>query len=147
MLQTPRITTARVLTSTAKGSPSQFCKVFLTTYSPASTLQPLHRSFHSSPNQQIKEAFPEPDSPGIRKTKPAWRHPIYTEEQMQSVAVAHREAKTWSDWTALAAVRVLRWGLDLATGYKHDKHNADVGAGGEGKKKPFAMNERKYMIR
>lgn len=95
----------------------------------------------------MKEFFPEPDAPSIHKTRPAWSHPIYTEEQMKSVVVAHREAKNWSDWAALGAVRILRWGLDLATGYKHDKHAPKVDSKGEGQRRPFAMTERKYMIR
>ncbi|KAL9622882.1 MAG: hypothetical protein Q9160_002808 [Pyrenula sp. 1 TL-2023] len=41
-------------------------------------------------------------------------------------------------------VRLLRWGTDLATGYKHPKLG-DKGAAAE--KKPFIMNERKWMIR
>lgn len=58
-----------------------------------------------------------------------------------SVVVAHRDARNLSDRAALAAVRVLRWGLDLATGYKHAKEKARVQAGG----KPFAMNEKKSV--
>jgi len=66
---------------------------------------------------------------------------------MESVVISHREAKTWSDWTALAAIRILRRGLDIATGYKHD-HAVSVGD-----KDPAVANsrsvmtERKYMIR
>lgn len=66
---------------------------------------------------------------------------------MESIVVAHHQAKNFSDWTAIAAVRVLRWGLDLATGYKHDK------AVSLGQKDParatqkYAMTERKYMVR
>jgi len=66
---------------------------------------------------------------------------------MNSVRIAHREAKTWSDWAALAAIRMLRTGMDFATGYKHD-HALSVG-----QKDPkaaiqkYAMTERKYMIR
>ena len=66
---------------------------------------------------------------------------------MNSVVIAHKEAKLWSDKVALAAMRVLRWGLDLATGYKHD-HAVSLG-----KKDPkqanqkYGMTERKYMIR
>jgi hypothetical protein len=40
---------------------------------------------------------------------------------MLSVKVGHRDAKDWSDWVALGAVRVLRWGMDLVTGYRHPK--------------------------
>lgn len=65
---------------------------------------------------------------------------------MDTVVVAHREAKTFSDKLALVGVRVLRWGLDFVTGYRHEK------AAAEHKKNPgavnkFAMNEEKYMIR
>jgi hypothetical protein len=71
---------------------------------------------------------------------------VYTEEQMRSVQVAHREAKTYSDKAALLAVKVLRWGLDIATGYKHEhaaaKHKGDPAAA-----KKYAMTEEKYMIR
>lgn len=66
---------------------------------------------------------------------------------MEAVVIAHRQAKTWSDWTALAVLRTMRWGMDLATGYKHDK------AVSLGKREPaqatqkYGMTERKYMIR
>lgn len=71
----------------------------------------------------------------------------YTKEQMQSIKVAHRDSKTWSDWSAMAAVRVLRWGLDLATGYKHDKAVSLGKKDPAQAKKKYAMTERKYMIR
>jgi hypothetical protein len=51
---------------------------------------------------------------------------------MNAVTVAHRETQTKSDKAALAAAKVLRFGLDLVTGYKH---------------KQGAMTEEKYMIR
>lgn len=104
---------------------------------------PAKRHFSFTPIVS-KEFFPAPNSPQIRETKPAWPHPIYSEEQMTSVAVAHREAKTWPDYVALGAVKFLRWGLDFVTGYKHDKEVAKSQITGQ---KPFAMNERKYMIR
>lgn len=149
MIQTQRLT--RTLTSSHSLTPSQLLKGIAATYQPPSYhSKPRHgsfRTFHTTPSTKIKEFFPEPDSPSIRTTRPAWSHPIYTEEQMNSIAVAHRDAKTWSDRSALAAVRLLRWGLDLATGYKHDPHSPADKAGGQGTKKPFAMTERKYLIR
>jgi hypothetical protein len=51
---------------------------------------------------------------------------------MRAVRVAHRAAKTWPDRIAVLFVRTLRWGLDLASGYKK-------GAG--------QMTARQYMIR
>ena len=75
----------------------------------------------------------------------AWNS--YTEQQMRAVTIAHREAKTWSDWVALTAVRVLRFGLDFVSGYKHDKAVAlskkDLAAA----TRKYAMNEKKYLIR
>jgi ubiquinol oxidase len=66
---------------------------------------------------------------------------------MNQVAIAHREAKTWSDKVALVAVKVMRWGLDKATGYKHEK-GLDVDAKDPlAARKKFAMNEEKYLIR
>ena len=40
---------------------------------------------------------------------------------MQEVKVSHREARDWSDRVAFFAVKVLRWGLDTVSGYKHTK--------------------------
>ena len=105
------------------------------------------RNFSTSRPGFFKEFFPEPDSPHIKTTEAAWQHPVYTYDQMNSVKVAHRDLRSWQDRVAITAVRVLRWGLDLATGYKHD-HAVSLG-----KKDPAAANkkcamtERKYMIR
>lgn len=66
---------------------------------------------------------------------------------MNSVKVAHRDAKTWSDWVALAVIRTLRWGMDLATGYKHDEAVALGVKDPKAANKKYAMTERKYMIR
>ncbi|RDW31158.1 alternative oxidase-domain-containing protein [Yarrowia lipolytica] len=55
------------------------------------------------------------------ETTPMWVHPIYTKEQMENLVVRHREAKTFSDKCALAAIRTMRWSFDLFTGYKHPK--------------------------
>ncbi|KAF2768884.1 alternative oxidase [Teratosphaeria nubilosa] len=91
------------------------------------------RQFSSTKPASIKEFFPAPDTPHIRTTEPAWQHPVYTQEQMEAVKVAHRNAKSWSDYAALSTMRILRWGLDVASGYKKDPHSA--------------MSERKWMIR
>lgn len=72
---------------------------------------------------------------------------MYNEEQMNAVVVAHREAKTTSDKLALAAVKVLRAGLDIATGYRHERA-VDLNAKDpEAARKKYAMTEEKYMIR
>jgi len=71
----------------------------------------------------------------------------YTEEQMNSITISHRETRNMSDKVAFAMVKVLRWGLDLATGYKHDKAvtlgKKDPGAA----EQKYGMTEYKYMIR
>jgi ubiquinol oxidase len=66
---------------------------------------------------------------------------------MRDVIVAHREAKTTSDKLALIAVKFMRWGLDRATGYKHDKA-VDLSAKDPlAARRKYAMTEEKYMIR
>lgn len=60
---------------------------------------------------------------------------MYTEQAMLDVSIAHRPTKDFSDWVALGMVRLLRWGADKATGYRHDPS------------KPYAMSERKWMVR
>lgn len=64
----------------------------------------------------------------------------YTEEQVRNITIAHRQAKNWSDWVALGTVRFFRWGMDMATGYKHPK---------PGEKLPayFKMTEKKWLAR
>jgi ubiquinol oxidase len=66
---------------------------------------------------------------------------------MHMVGPSHRKTRNWSDRIALSAIRTLRWGMDLVTGYKHDKAvvlaKTDPGAA----KQKFAMNERKWLIR
>lgn len=105
------------------------------------------RRFSKSRNWMIKEFFPEPDAPSIRTTEAAWQHPIYTDAQMKEVAVAHRDAKTWSDKVALTMVKVLRWGLDRATGYVHKDAQELAAMDSDAARKKYMMTERKYMIR
>lgn len=95
----------------------------------------------------IKDFFPKPDNPSIRTTQAAWQHPVYTPEQMNSIEIAHRETKNWSDWVALTMVRILRFGLDTASGYKHDEAVALGQKDPAAAHKKYAMDERKYLIR
>ncbi|KAJ5108012.1 hypothetical protein N7456_004687 [Penicillium angulare] len=50
--------------------------------------------------------------------KSSWTHPTYTQEHIVAVAPAHLKPSTWQDRVALQKVRLLRWGMDFATGYK-----------------------------
>ncbi|KAF2664684.1 putative alternative oxidase [Microthyrium microscopicum] len=95
----------------------------------------------------MKDFFPKPDSPHIRRTSAAWQHPVYTESQMNAITIAHRSARTTSDRVALTLVRILRFGLDLATGYKHDKAVALSKKDPKFANQKYGMSERKYMIR
>ena len=66
---------------------------------------------------------------------------------MQAVQVSHRETRTWQDKFALGMIRLLRWGLDLATGYKHDKAVAMNQKDPAKAAQKYGMTERKYMVR
>jgi hypothetical protein len=46
-------------------------------------------------------------------------HPVYTPQELKSVEVLHREAKTMSDKLAYGLARLARWGFDFVSGYKH----------------------------
>ncbi|KAL5114408.1 inducible alternative oxidase 2 [Pleosporales sp. CAS-2024a] len=106
------------------------------------------RHLSSSPNtRNIKEFFEQKPTEKVRKTPAAWSHPAYSAEQMEAVVVAHHEAKTLSDKLALAAVSLMRWGFDIATGYKHDKAVALNEKNPEAAKRKYGMTEEKYMIR
>lgn len=62
---------------------------------------------------------------------------------------AHRTPKDLSDRFALFMVRMLRWGTDTATGYKHHVEEPKK-AGDENAvsaTKPYQMNERKWLVR
>jgi Alternative oxidase len=87
----------------------------------------LPRSFSTTTVSRLRDVFPSQETHFIQKTPPAWPHPGWTEEQLRSVTVGHREPKTVSDWVAWKMVRLARWCMDLATGIrpeqKVDKNN------------------------
>lgn len=111
------------------------------------TPTPQHHFSNSSSSSKINDFFLAPETDKVRRTPPAWPHPVYSYEQMEDVVVAHREAKTFSDKVALLAVKFLRWNLDFATGYKHEKAVALNATDPEAAKAKYAMTEEKYMIR
>ncbi|OJJ77859.1 hypothetical protein ASPBRDRAFT_113570 [Aspergillus brasiliensis CBS 101740] len=98
------------------------------------------RFISTTPKSQIKEFFPPPTAPHVKEVETAWVHPVYTEEQMKQVAIAHRDAKNWADWVALGTVRMLRWGMDLVTGYRHPPPGREHEA-------KFKMTEQKWLTR
>ncbi|EAW12194.1 alternative oxidase [Aspergillus clavatus NRRL 1] len=105
------------------------------------------RPFTTTSTKQIRLFFPETQTKKIRITPPAWPHPIYTEEDMKKVGIAHRETRTFSDRVALATIRMLRSGFDLVSGYRHDQavalHKKDPATA----QQKYAMTEEKYLIR
>ncbi|KAK5727987.1 inducible alternative oxidase 2 [Elasticomyces elasticus] len=105
------------------------------------------RRFSTSRPTQIKTFFPAPDTPHIKTTETAWQHPVYTYQQMEEVAVAHRNAKSTSDYVALSLLRMMRWGMDLATGYKHDKAVAKGQKDAKDAKSTSSMTEHKWLMR
>lgn len=66
---------------------------------------------------------------------------------MRSVEIAHREAKTVSDKVALAAVRIMRWCLDRASGYNHTKAVALAQQDPEEAARRYRQTEKTYLIR
>ncbi|KAK0119067.1 hypothetical protein ONS96_012135 [Cadophora gregata f. sp. sojae] len=108
------------------------------------------RQFSSTPKTQLRDIFPSPDHEHIKKTEAAWPHPPYDEQKMRKdIYYAHREPKDFSDRIALFMVRLLRFGMDTATRYKHDvevpKKVGDSNAVVE--TKPYGMSEPKWLVR
>lgn len=68
---------------------------------------------------------------------------------MRAVSVAHREPKNWSDRVALMMVRLLRWGMDTATGYRHDPAvmSGTKDAKSATAHEKYPMSERKWLVR
>ncbi|KAH7913407.1 AOX, alternative oxidase mitochondrial precursor [Hygrophoropsis aurantiaca] len=46
-------------------------------------------------------------------------HPVYSSDELKAVEVLHRDAKTISDKIACNLVKLMRWGFDFVSGYKH----------------------------
>ncbi|PTB34734.1 hypothetical protein M441DRAFT_154999 [Trichoderma asperellum CBS 433.97] len=72
----------------------------------------------------------------------AWEHPVYSDKQVCAITISHRDVKDWTDKVALNSVRLLRWGMDFATGYKHPTEE-------QARKHPhkFVMTEEKWLTR
>ncbi|CZT01553.1 probable Alternative oxidase, mitochondrial [Rhynchosporium graminicola] len=108
------------------------------------------RQFSTTPRTQLRDIFPSPEHEHIKKTEAAWPHPPYDGEKIKNdIYYAHREPQDFSDRIALFMVRLLRFGMDTATRYKHDvetpKKIGDSNAVTE--TKPYAMSEKKWLIR
>jgi ubiquinol oxidase len=66
---------------------------------------------------------------------------------MNAVTVANRDTRNWSDKFAKLAVRILRTGLDIASGYRHDKAVALNEKDPAAAARKYGMTEKKYLIR
>lgn len=95
----------------------------------------VHRQFSTSRASQIEVFPPKKDLPNIKETRAAWPHPDLTATQLTSIQIDHRPTRSWSDKVALGMVKVLRWGTDLCTGYRHDDS------------KPYIMSSQKWLTR
>lgn len=84
------------------------------------------------------------------KTDPAWPHPTFEYDHMKkNIYFAHREPKDLSDQFALYMVRFFRYCTDVATRYKHDVESPKSISSPNAvtATKPYAMNERKWLVR
>ncbi|BDD62837.1 Alternative oxidase, mitochondrial precursor [Monascus purpureus] len=105
------------------------------------------RPFSSSSLKHIRLFLPSTETENIRKTPPAWPHPIYTDEQLKQIGISHRETRNFGDKVALSAIRTLRWGFDLVSGYRHDDAVAAHAKDPAMAKQKYSMTEEKYLIR
>lgn len=64
----------------------------------------------------------------------------YTKEQILAVRTAHRKAHTWQDKVALGTVRILRWGMDVISGYRTPTNSSNLS-------KSHIMTEEKWITR
>ncbi|KAA1472799.1 alternative oxidase [Dentipellis sp. KUC8613] len=75
-------------------------------------------------------------------------HPVYSPQELKSVEVLHREAKTVSDKLAVAFVHILRWGFDVVSGYKHKPIPPEKNLSLEELRKGgYIMNEHDWLNR
>ena len=65
---------------------------------------------------------------------------------MESVKVSHRDVRSWSDRVAHTIMRLLRWGMDTASGYRHD-YPDQTDSKGVNTRNRSHMTERKWLIR
>lgn len=75
-------------------------------------------------------------------------HPVYSADELKAVEVLHRDGKNFSDKFAIGLAKLLRWGFDLVSGYKHKT----VPAGStmtleELRKGGYVMNEHEWLNR
>jgi hypothetical protein len=114
-----------------------------------------------SPHRHDTDSLPPPDGtsdlqkPGAVSTVPNkfrgdWVlfHPVYTQEELASVRVLHKDAANWGDRVALGLVRLARAIFDFASGYKHPKGPVDPNASvAELRKAGVLLDDRQWLDR
>ena len=85
-------------------------------YFGGTTVSKLPRAFSTTTSSRLRDFFPQTETKLIRKTPSAWPHKGWTDEQMLSVQVGHREPNNVGDWIAWRLIRLARWFMDKATG-------------------------------
>lgn len=75
-------------------------------------------------------------------------HPVYTKEEMDSVKVITRESRTISDRAASGLVRLLRFGFDLLSGYRHKEIPPNTSMTlQELREKGYVMDQHQWLLR
>lgn len=74
-------------------------------------------------NEKLPRSLYNPEEYHLSR---AWQHPMFTEEQMAAVPVAHKEPEGLADKIALKALQVIRWSFDKTTGYTHPPPGEDM---------------------
>ncbi|PKY00325.1 alternative oxidase mitochondrial precursor [Aspergillus campestris IBT 28561] len=109
----------------------------------------IRRAGLAVPKLQHRPSYQTPRTPALitlsirnhtqlATQKSSWTHPVYTQEQILSVQVAHKNANSLPDKLALGTVRFLRWSMDLVTGYRSTTAKAS---------RTNAMTEKKWITR
>ncbi|KAH0831929.1 alternative oxidase [Lanmaoa asiatica] len=108
--------------------------------------------FHTKDKKALQSALTQVDAVSTvpQEIRGDWVlfHPVYSQEEMRSVEILHREAKTISDKIACNLVRLARWGFDVVSGYKHKPlprdHNMTTE---ELKEKGYILGEAAWLSR
>ncbi|GHJ86801.1 hypothetical protein NliqN6_3203 [Naganishia liquefaciens] len=74
-------------------------------------------------------------------------HPIYTEQEVNSVKVVWRAPKTIGDWIARGMVHFSRWGFDFVTGYRHKERPAEKLTVAELRKGGYIFDDKQWLLR
>ncbi|KAH0614205.1 uncharacterized protein H6S33_006091 [Morchella sextelata] len=145
------LSTRVITTGTLSKTLGQFATSGLLVRGTNCVLLQQHRAFSLSSkpffNSSQRNKVAETEVKNLKEFRErSWPHPVYSEQEMKDIVIAHRKAKDWSDWVALSAVRFFRRAFDLVTGYKHDKQIA-LGNKNPGTTDAFHMTPDKWLAR